>query len=483
MKANSVTEGLSFIYFEKILSQLVSLVVTIVLARILMPNDYGVVAIILVFLNIADVFVTAGLGNALIQKKDVDDEDYSTILIFSFVFSMALYLVFFIGAPFIAKYYNMPILRDLLRVLALRLPLAAITSIQQAFISRNMLFHKQLISTLVGSLISAFVGIVMAVKGFGAWALVSQYLCNSFVSLVVLQYLINFRVKIKFVKEKFGKLFSFGWKVLVTALIDRIYNEIRSLVIGKMYSPADLAFYTKGQFFPNLLMSNIDSSMTRVLFPVISRQQDNLKQVRNIVSTTVSVSSYLIIPLLVFFSFASDKIVLLVLTEKWLPCVPFLRIFCVYYMFTPIKSAKYQAITAIGRADISLKCEIIQKIFGVAILLYTIFVCKTVIAIALGNIVFTIVTVIITAIVCSRYVELSYKQQFKDILHAIITGVFVYIVLIVVSLYSVNLIVDLIIETLSFACSYIAISKLLKFQEFAKLENVVNSLFGRFVKH
>lgn len=482
MKENSITEGLSFIYFEKVLSQLVSLVVTIVLARILIPDDYGVVAIILVFLNIADVFVTAGLGNSLIQKKEVDIDDYSTIFTFSLCFSVLLYILFFLGAPYIAQYYEMPILRDLLRVLAFRLPLAAVTSIQQAYISRSMLFHKQLISTFIGSIVSAVVGILMALEGYGAWALVSQYLFNSLVSLVVLQGLIKFKFKIVFVKEKFGKLFSFGWRVLVTALIDRLYNEIRSLVIGKMYTPADLAFYTKGQFFPNLLMSNIDSSMTRVLFPVISRQQDDLRQVRSIVSTTVSVSSYLIIPLLVFFTFAAGKIVLLILTDKWLPCVPYLQIFCLYYMFTPIKSAKYQAITAIGRADISLKCEIIQKVFGVAILLYTIFVCKTVIAIALGNIVFTIVTVIITAIVCSRYINLSYIQQFKDVIHALIAGVFVYITLMIVSLKSINLFIDLIVEAIAFLISYIVISKIFRFQEFKKLEGVLRALIGKIIK-
>ena len=295
MKENTITQGLSYIYFEKVLSQLVSLVVTIVLARILSPHDYGLVAILIVFLNIADVFVTAGLGNALIQQKNIEDKDYSTILTFSLCLSFLLYLLFFVLAPYIAIYYKMPMLKSLLRVLALRLPLAALTSVQQAFISRNMLFHKQLLSTLIGCVVSAVVGISMAINGSGAWALVIQYVCNAFVSLLVLQILIPLKYKVIFAIDRFKKLFSFGWKLLVTALIDRIYNEVRSLVIGKMFTPSDLAFYTKGQFFPNLLMSNIDSSMTRVLFPVISRQQDDLFQVREIVSKTVSVSSYLVI--------------------------------------------------------------------------------------------------------------------------------------------------------------------------------------------
>lgn len=479
MKENTITQGLSYIYFEKVLSQLVSLVVTIVLARILSPHDYGLVAILIVFLNIADVFVTAGLGNALIQQKNIEDKDYSTILTFSLCLSFLLYLLFFVLAPYIAIYYKMPMLKSLLRVLALRLPLAAFTSVQQAFISRNMLFHKQLLSTLIGCVVSAVVGIYMAINGSGAWALVIQYVCNAFVSLLVLQILIPLKYKVIFAIDRFKKLFSFGWKLLVTALIDRIYNEVRSLVIGKMFTPSDLAFYTKGQFFPNLLMSNIDSSMTRVLFPVISRQQDDLFQVREIVSKTVSVSSYLVIPILVLFSFIAEKVVYILLTDKWLPCVPYLQIFCIYYMFTPIKSAKYQAITAIGRADISLRCEIIQKIFGVAILLYTIFICRTVLAIALGNIVFTIITVIITAIVCKKYIKLSYNQQFKDIFHSIVISIFLYVILLVTSYISINIYLDLLIQSLIFVIAYISISKMFGFDEFVKLENMFFSFWKK----
>lgn len=479
MKKNSITQGLFFIYFEKFFSQLVSLVVTIVLSRILMPKDYGVVAIITIFLNIADVFVTAGFGNALIQKKHVDDKDYSTILSFSLCISLFLYVIFYLGAPYIAAYYIMPDLNPLFRVLALRLPLASIASIQQAYISRNMLFHKQFLSTLAGSIISAILGIIMAVKGFGAWALVAQYLCGSIISLIVLQCLISLKYKIGFTKERFSSLFSFGWKVLLTVLINRIYNEIRSLVIGKMFTPADLAFYTKGQFFPNLLMSNIDSSLTRVLFPVISRQQDDLLQVRSLVSNTVSISTYLIIPLLTFLGIIADKLVLLVLTEKWLPCVPYLQIFCVYYMFIPINSAKYQAITAIGRSDVSLKCEIIQKFFGVIILLYTIFISRTIFAIVFGNIAFMIVALIITSIVCKKYINLSYLQQVKDIMHSIIIGVLVYAILYIVSDICVNNYIDLLIQSITFIAIFIIASKLFGFVEYVKLEHLFLSVFEK----
>lgn len=479
MKANSVTESLSFIYLEKVLSQFVSFVVTIVLARILMPSEYGIVAIIMVFLNIADVFVTAGMGNALIQKKKIDDGDYSTILSFSVILSIILYVLLLITSPYVAQYYKMPLLAPLLKITALKLPLAAIMSVQQAYISRNMLFHKQLVATLIGSICSAVLGIFMAIKGFGAWALVSQYLCNSVISLITLQLLISYRFHIGFEIARFTRLFSFGWKLLASSLIDRLYSEVRSLVIGKMFTPADLAFYTKGQFFPNLLMSNIDSSMTRVLFPVISKQQDDLQQVRNIISSTVAVSSYLIIPLLVCFSFVADKLILIVLTEKWLPCVPYLQIFCVYYMFTPMKSAKYQAISAIGRSDVLLKCEIVQKFFGIIILLYTIFVCGTVKAIALGNIAFTLITVVITTVICKKYIGLSYRDQLRDITHALITSGFVLVVLYLFSWISISIYIDILIQVVAFSLTFIAASKAFHFKEYEKLERLFLVFFDK----
>lgn len=477
-RKNSVFEGMVVTYAGKILGQVVSLVVSIVLARILMPDDYGVIAVVMIFLNIVDVFITDGFGNAIIQKKEVTELDYSTVRDFSVVFSLMLYVGLFFAAPSIAEFFNMPPLKDVVRVMALQLPFNAITSVQQAYVSRNMLFHLQLISSIAASIVSAVCGITMALKGFGVWALVGQYMVNSVLVVAVLQILIKQRFGFGFSFPLFKELFSYGWKLLVTQLIDRAFNEIRGMAIGKMFTKADLAFYQKGQTYPNMLMSNIDSSMTRVIFPVISRCQDDFSEVRRLVSKSVQLSCYTVIPFLVLFYAIADKLVLILLTDKWMPCVPFIRIFCVYYAFTPIKSAKYQAIKAIGRSDVSLWCEIIQKFFGALILIYTIFVMRTVEAIAYGNWAFAIVTVVITAIICKKYISLSYGKQIKDISHAFAIGLIMSIPLFLCTVIGLGSYAEMILQILTAFVAFIIGSKYLKFNEYDQLKTTVLSFVG-----
>ena len=472
-KRNGVFEGMVLTYAGRILGQLVGLVVSIVLARILMPDDYGVIAVVMIFLNIADVFITDGFGNSIIQKKVVSRIDYSTVMDFSVIFSILMYVGLFTASPAIASFFKMPILNIVIKVLALRLPLDAINSVQQAYVSRNMLFHLQLIASFAASIIAAIVGITMAMLGYGVWALVAQYMMNAVTMVVTTRLLIKQSFGYQFSFPVFKELFSYGWKLLVTQLIDRTFGQIRGMAIGKMFTKADLAFYQRGQDYPNLLMSSIDSSMTRVIFPVISRCQDDLAEVRRLVSKTVQLSSFVVIPFLVLFYAIADKLVLILLTEKWMPCVPFIRIFCIYYMCTPIKSAKYQAIKAIGRSDVSLWCEIIQKLIGLVILIYTIFILRTVEAIAYGNWAFAIVTVLLTAIICRLYIQLPYKQQLKDITHAFCIGVVMAVPLYMVTIFNITIYWELTIQCVVAAITFFGVAKLFKFHEYMQLRGTI----------
>lgn len=482
-RKNSVFEGLVVTYVGKILGQIIGLVVSIILARILMPDDYGIIAVVMIFLNIADVFITDGFGNAVIQKKEVSNTDYSTVRNFSVVFSLLMYIGLFFTAPAISNFFSMPILTSVLRVLGLKLPMDAINSVQMAYVSRNMLFHIQLVASFVASIVSAGIGIAMAVEGFGVWALVGQNMINSIGLIIIQHFLIKQRFGFKFSYPIFKELFSFGWKLLVTQLIDKTFNEVRGLAIGKMFTRADLAFYQKGQTYPNMLMSNIDSSMSRVIFPVISRSQEDFSEVRRLVSKSVQLSCYVVIPFLVLFYAIADKLVLILLTEKWMPCVPFIRIFCVYYALTPIKSAKYQSIKAIGRSDVSLWCEIAQKIFGAIILLYTIFVLRTVEAIAYGNWAFAIVTVFITAIVCKKYIYLSYIIQIKDVLHSLIIGVIIIIPIYVISLMNFGIYLELVLEIVFALCTFVIGSKVLKFDEYKQIKKTILDFYKKIRYH
>lgn len=482
MTRNSISEGLTITFIEKIAGQAVGFVISLILARLLDPSYYGIVAIVNVSINIADVFITSGLGNSLIQRKDIDRVDYSTMLISSLALSAFLCIILFFISPSIALYYEMPALVQLIRLMSLKLPFAAIISVEQAYISRNMLFHIQMIASLISSLFGAIVGISMAYSGCGVYSLVIQSIVTTVINALILTFAIRKIPGWEFSFVKFWLLFSFGWKLLVTALIDRVYNEARSLIIGKMFSSEDLAFYNKGQDLPSMVMTSIDSSMTRVFFPALSQKQDKDSEFTSMVSKSVSLSTYLIMPALVGFAFVADKLVLIVLTEKWMPCVPYLIIFCIYYMFTPIKSAKYQAIKAIGRSDVSLKCEVIQKIFGVLILLYTVLGLRSVMAIAVGNIVFTLVTVIITAVATRKYVRISYRQQVKDIIPAGCMCIIMSVFLWGVTALKLGAIWELCLQIVVGVMAYIVFSHIFGFEQYTMMVDIIRKMITKTVK-
>ena len=261
------------------------------------------------------------------------------------------------------------ILCSVLRVLGLRVPIAAFNSVQQAYVSKNMLFKRFFFSTLFGTLLSGVVGCVMAYNGFGIWSLVGQYLTNTIVDTTVLWFTVRWRPNFVFSFKRVKSLFSFGWKILVSNLIDTGYQQIRSLVIGGKYTSADLAYYNRGQQYPQLVVANVNTSISSVLFPAISKNQENLEVVKNMTRRAIKTSSYIMWPLMFGLAVISKPLVVWMLTDKWLPCVPYLQIACFNFAFWPIHTANLESLKAIGRSDILLKLEVVKKIMGLGLLL------------------------------------------------------------------------------------------------------------------
>lgn len=413
VSGKEVAVGLSWRFAERILAQGVSTIVSIILARLLLPSEYGVVTMVMVFINIANVFVTSGFGQSLIQDKDASDLEFSTMLYVSLGSSVVLYLLLFIGAPFIAVFYHSPELSPVLRVLSLKLILAGYNTIQQAYVQKNMLFRKFFFSTLGGTIISGFVGILMAYKGFGAWALVAQYLTNSTIDTIVLLFTIDWKPKRMFSAKKAKKLFSFSWKLTVGDLVGTIYNELRSLIIGRVYTTSDLAFFNKGEQFPKLILNNINTSIISVLYPAMAKVNDNVDDVKDITRKSIRASSFFIFPMLVGLSVIAEPFVRLILTEKWLPCVPFLQLACFTNLTTPLSSANLQALKALGRSDITMKLEIFKKTTGLILILIS--VRFGVYAIALSGLVYAIIAVAANASPNRKLLSYSYKEQLLDL--------------------------------------------------------------------
>ncbi|MCU7207419.1 lipopolysaccharide biosynthesis protein [Turicibacter sp. GALT-G1] len=405
--------GMFWRFGERITAQAISFIVSIVLARILLPEEYGIVAIVNIFIAIANVLVTSGLGTSLIQKKEADELDFSTIFYAGIGFSLIMYGVVYISAPWIAKTYENEILIIVLRVMGLRLPVAAINSVQQAYVSRQMIFKKFFFSTLFGTLTSAAVGITMAIKGFGVWALVAQYMTNSCIDTIVLFFIIQWKPKLIFSFKRFRELYSFGWRIVATGLLGEFFNQLKSMLIGGRYSSTDLAYYNRGESIPNLVTTNINSTLESVMFPAIAKVQDNKKQVKQAVRRMMKISSFIIIPLLLGMAAVAEPIIKILLTDKWLFSVPYLQIVCIQQCFAILNAANLQAIKAVGRSDILLKLELIKKPVFLVFILVALPISP--LAIATANALYTILALLINSFPNKKLLDYSFSEQLKDV--------------------------------------------------------------------
>ena len=328
---SKVLSGLVWRFAERVGAQLVAFVVSIILARLLEPSMYGTIALVSVFTSLLQVFVDSGLGNALIQKKNADDLDFSTVFYTNLVIGSVLYIGLFVCAPLIAEFYHDADITPLVRVLGLVLLIAAVKNIQQAYVSKKMIFKRFFFSTLGGTIAAAVVGIWMAYNGFGVWAIVTQNMTNMIIDTVILWITVKWRPRLLFSLDRLKGLFSFGWKLLVTSLMDRLYNDIRQLIIGRMHSPAELAYYNRAYNLPDLVIKNVNSSIDSVLFPAMAEAQNEKQRLKNIMRRSMSTAIYIMSPLLIGMASVGAPLVRLLLTEKWLPCVPFLTVFCINF--------------------------------------------------------------------------------------------------------------------------------------------------------
>lgn len=447
-------------FLERCGAQGVSFIVSIILARLLDPEAYGVVALVSVVITILQIVVDSGLGNALIQKKDADEIDFSTVFFTNLILCGFLYLLVFLFAPFLARFYEIPSLTSLIRVQSLILLVYGVKNVQEAYVAKNMLFKRFFFATLGGTIGAAVIGIWLAYRGFGVWALVVQHLFNTTVDTIILWITVKWRPQITYSFTRLKKLFSFGWKILATNLVDTTYNDLRSLVIGKKYSPSDLAYYERGRILPNLIVNNTNVSISNVLFPTLSSYQDDKNRVYDITRRAISTGLYVMTPLMIGLALCSEELVRLVFTDKWLPCVPFLMIYCFVYMFQPMQTSHNSMLKALGRSDLFLRLELIKKFIGITILLITMWFGVKVIAV--GMLIDSVLCWIINSIVFKRFINYSHRDQIKDIILNILPGICMGIIVYFVGGMIKNVYIGLAIKVVVGMAGYILLSTLMK---------------------
>ena len=475
--SEKVISNLIWRFAERTGAKAVGFVVSIILARILEPEAYGTVALIAVFTSILQVFIDSGLGNALIQKKDADDVDFSTVFYVNIVFCAVLYALLFAAAPLIAAFYEMPELTPYVRVLGLTVLISGVKNIQQAYVSRHLIFRKFFFATLGGTIVAAIAAIAMALNGFGVWALVTQQVINVVIDTIILWITVKWRPIRAFSLVRLKGLFSYGWKLLLSSLLDTGYGNLWQLIIGKQYSSADLAYYNKASSFPSLIITNINSSIDSVLLPTMADAQDDRARVKQMTRRAVKTSTYILSPLMVGLAACAEQIILVLLTDKWIACVPFLQIFSIAYLLTPIHTANLNAIKSVGRSDIFLRQEVVKKITGLLILVFT--MPHGVLIMALGELVNCFLCLFINAWPNQRLLGYSLLEQMRDIFSGVALAVFMGVIVYCMGFLPIPTALILIIQIAAGAIIYIGGSALLRIEAYEYLIDMAKNWLQR----
>ena len=465
--------GLIWKFAERMGAQIVSFIVQLVLARLLMPNEFAVIAIVQVFISLFNVFITNGLGTALIQKKDADEVDFSTVLIFNVLFSAAIYFALFILAPAIAGFYDQELLTPVLRVLGIQILLSGFKTVQQAYVAKKMMFRCFFWATLVGTILSGVVGIVMAYRGAGVWALVAQHLTNSTVDVLMLLIVVGWKPRLVFSVQRLTPLVQFGWKILAGSLVNTLYNNLRTLVIGKKYTNDDLAYYNRGQQIPDLIYDNTAVSIESVLFPAMSTVQDDIESLRAMTRRFVKECAYILTPILIGVVAVAEPLVKVLLTDKWLPAVPYIQIYCVVRMLGPLQIASMQTVKALGRSEILLRLEFIKK--GIGLLILLISMNFGVIWIAGSNLLYSVIVLIMNAFVNKSLIKYTYLQQIMDFLPTVGVSAVMLVAVYCTGFINMPMTLLLIVQIAVGVVIYVLTSVVFKMDAFVYLLDMIRS--------
>lgn len=469
--------GLFWKMAEQIGSQLIRMLTMIVLARVLMPEDYGAIALVWVFISLSDVVLKSGLASPLIQKKDADSLDFSTIFYCSFSLSFVLVAIIYFSAPAIARFYDMDVLCPVLRALSVIIPICSVASIQNAYVSRCMKFRTFFFATLIGLITSGAVGIWMAYHGYGIWSLVGQTITNHFVNLVVVFLFIRWLPTKEFSWTRLRQMWSFGWKVFVASLINSIFSDLRTILIGKVYTKQDLAYYNQGNQYPQMVVMTVNSSINAVLFPAIAKIQDDIAGVRAFLRRSIKLGSFIMFPLLLGFAATAKPLVLLLLTEKWLPSVPFIQVMCLALFLAPVSTPSQQAIKAIGRSDVTMRQELIKK--SVYLALVIIGLCISIWGVVIGSAIGEIWCVLVNTFPCKKHLGYSFRNQLADILPNLLTAGFMAVVVYFVSYLFTSPLMSLLVQIPLGIILYIGIAAISKNESYIYCKNEILSFIAK----
>lgn len=465
--------------FERFGRSVVELAVQIVLARLIAPEQFGALAIMLVFISIGNVIVVSGLNTALVQASDITDADCSTVFWFSLAVSALLYAAIFLLAPVIASFYDLDDIVWPLRTLALLLLVNAYNAVQVAIVQRALEFKKVFVATSVAAILSGAVGIMAAVFGMGLWALVAQQLFYQLSNCVVLAFRVTWKPRLVFDFARARKLLGFGWKLLISGLLDVGYQSLSDLIVGKQFSSLQLGYVSQGKRYPQALGSMLDGAIQPVMLSAVSRVQDDLSSVKRLVRRALKTSCYLIMPCMTCFALVAEPLVRFLLGEQWLPSVYFLQIYCFTQALLPIHSSNLQALNAMGRSDLFLKLEVVKKTYGLVFLLVTAFVFRDVHLMIGSYLIAGVISTFVNACPNKRIINYSYLEQLRDIAPGILATFAAAAIAWPLSLVMMPSVVLILLQVIVMFFSYLTISKLFHIEALDYLLKTAHEMFEK----
>jgi teichuronic acid exporter len=465
--------GMTWTYFQQFGSQLISFGVSIVLARIILPEEFGLIGMIAIFMGLGTALFQGGLASSLIRTKELTEDDYSTVFFFNLAGSIVIYGVLFLAAPWISEFYNQPTLVNITRVYGLTYILSAFGTVQNTILTIELRFKKQAIIGLPALIISSIIGLVMAYFDYGVWSLVVSALVNTLFTSLFLWSSSDWYPKRIFSREKFRQHFHYGYKLTLSSMLDIIFTNIYQIIIGRYYSPAQVGYYTRANSLMMLPVGNVSGALNRVIFPLFSKVQDDIPRFRNAYKQIMQIVLFIITPIVILMALLAKPLIILLFTDKWIAVVPIFQIICFTGVLHPIHKYNLLVLQVKGRSDLFLKLEVVKKVALSVILIIAFFYGFY--ALLWGQLIFSIVALLINTHYAGRMLEYSVVQQLKDIApvfaFAIVMGVVTYFV--ANALRDFNNISQLLVAGLSGGVTYLIVAHVFNFESIKDIKNLI----------
>lgn len=474
---NESIKGFVWRFVQNISTQLMGFIISIVLARILLPSDYGVIALTSTFITILNVIITTGFTSALVQRKNIDEVDKSSMFYLSVAVGVALYGLVYFTSPLMASFYKEELLKDILRVQGISLMIASLFSVHTAIIQRNLQFKKSFAAGFIAVICQGIVGITLALNGFGVWALVWGTITQNSVNCILLFILCKWFPKLKFSFNSIKQMFSFSSKVLAGNLLNTIFNSSKTLIIGGVYDKDTIGYYNKGNQFPNTVMTGFDGAMTTVLFSSLSKIQDDKERLVSYLRRGMKISLTVCVPMMCGMAAVADPMIRILLTDKWESAIPFVMIECLLCMSWPL-SARTQAINAIGKSGTNLLINIIMKTVSVGLLFASI--PFGIYVMCLSSLISTVISFIVYSFVLRKYLNYGIKQQLADILPIYGIGIIMFLAVYGLSLLiNFNIYLKLIVLVITGIVIYVGLSLLFKTEGFMYIVKSIKAFISK----